>query len=372
MKRFLVRTLVGAIPLLLLILGSLYYYFLIRPELTGDLGQLGKIAFGTEYDARIGRPQLDGSMVRPFEPGAPVGRIVTIGDSFSQQEERGYQNFLTHRLGEPVTNIRLIQGTDPEQAALDLLQAGFFDTLPEVKWVIVESVERALVDRCLNLTPDRRTAESPLLREDDAAGSDSGSGNGLLGRAFRQSKDWMLLNLGLARNPVCTATLDRPCFTLPERERTLYFYKDDLDRLSVTDAELATVRESLRTLHERFQARGIELLFLMAVDKYECYQHFIVDKTVDNSYPQRPLGSRLQALDSLEFFVNPLPALRERLEAGEQDLYMAHDTHWSQKGARLAADLLYEKIRLSESEQTADDENRPNSPSPASDSLSRN
>ena len=130
MKRFLVRTFIGAIPLLLLVLGSLYYYFRIRPELTGDLGQLGKIAFGTEYDARIGKPLLADRMVRPYEPGAPVGRIVTIGDSFSQQEERGYQNFLAHRLGEPVTNIRLIQGEAPEQAALDLLHDGFFDTLP--------------------------------------------------------------------------------------------------------------------------------------------------------------------------------------------------------------------------------------------------
>lgn len=362
MKRFLVRTLVGAIPLLLLVLGSLYYYFRIRPELTGDLGQLGKIAFGTEYDARIGRPLLDENMAPPFEPGTPVGRIVTIGDSFSQQDERGYQNFLAHQLGEPVTNIRLIQGAEPEQSALDLLQAGFFDTLPGVKWVIVESVERALVERNLHLDPDRSTAESPLLREEVEA-ADPDSGNGLLGRAFRQSKDWMLLNLGLARNAVRTAALDRRCFTLPGRESTLYFYTDDLDRLTVSDAELATVRESLRTLHDRFQARGIKLLFLMAVDKYELYQHFIVD----NSHPQRPLGSLLQELDSLEFFVDPLPALRERLEAGEQDLYMGHDTHWSQKSARIAADLLYEKIRSVEAEA---DENRPNPDSAASDSVS--
>ena len=231
MKRFLVRTFIGAIPLLLLVLGSLYYYFRIRPELTGDLGQLGKIAFGTEYDARIGKPLLADRMVRPYEPGAPVGRIVTIGDSFSQQEEKGYQNFLAHRLGEPVTNIRLIQGEAPEQAALDLLRDGFFDTLPEVKWVIVESVERALVDRCLKLAPDRTPEASPLLRDGDGPTGPESS-NGLLGRAFRQSKDWMLLRTGLAANPVCSAALSRPCFTQPARESTLNFYRDDLDRLS--------------------------------------------------------------------------------------------------------------------------------------------
>ncbi len=356
MKRFLVRTFIGAIPLLLLVLGSLYYYFRIRPELTGDLGQLGKIAFGTEYDARIGKPLLADRMVRPYEPGAPVGRIVTIGDSFSQQEEKGYQNFLAHRLGEPVTNIRLIQGEAPEHAAIDLLRDGFFDTLPEVKWVIVESVERALVDRCLKLAPDRTPEASPLLRDGDGPTGPESS-NGLLGRAFRQSKDWMLLRTGLAANPVCSAALSRPCFTLPGRESTLYFYRDDLDRLSVSDDELAAMRESLRTLHDRFRERGIELFYLMAVDKYELYQHLIAE----NPYPQRLLGTRLRELDSLEFFIDPLPRLRERLDAGETDLYLGHDTHWSQKGAALAADLLCEKILDRETEQaTTDDENRPN------------
>ena len=54
MKRFLVRTFIGAIPLLLLVLGSLYDYFKIRPELTGDLGRQGNVAFGIEYDTRLG------------------------------------------------------------------------------------------------------------------------------------------------------------------------------------------------------------------------------------------------------------------------------------------------------------------------------
>ena len=182
-------------------------------------------------------------------------------------------------------------------------------------------------------------------------------GNGLLGRAFRQSKDWMLLHTGLAASPVCSAALSRPCFTLPGRESTLYFYRDDLDRLSVSDDELAALLESLRTLHDRFRERGIELIYLMAVDKYELYQHLIAE----NPYPQRPLGTRLRELDSLEFFVDPLPRLRERLDAGETDLYLGHDTHWSQKGAALAADLLCEKILDRETEQaTTDDENRPN------------
>ena len=355
MKRFLVRTFIGAIPLLLLVLGSLYYYFRIRPELTGDLGQLGKIAFGTEYDARIGKPLLADRMVRPYEPGAPVGRIVTIGDSFSQQEE-GLSEFS----GSPARRTRNQYPADSGRGS------GAGRPRPAARRILRHAARGEMGDRRIGRTgPGRPLSEagtrphpeaSPLLRDGDGPTGPESS-NGLLGRAFRQSKDWMLLRTGLAANPVCSAALSRPCFTLPGRESTLYFYRDDLDRLSVSDDELAAMRESLRTLHDRFRERGIELFYLMAVDKYELYQHLIAE----NPYPQRLLGTRLRELDSLEFFIDPLPRLRERLDAGETDLYLGHDTHWSQKGAALAADLLCEKILDRETEHaTTDDENRPN------------
>lgn len=346
MKRFLVRTLVGGIPLLLIILGSLYYYFRIRPELTGDLGQLGKIGFGTEYDSRIRKPVHPDRMVYPLAPGVPTPRIVTIGDSFSQQEEFGYQNFLAHRLHEPIANVKLRPECQPEQSAADLLNAGFFDTLPQVRLVIVESVERALVDRCLQLKADRMPEFSPLPGDEEPANTE----NGLLVRAFRQSKDWLLFQCGLARNPVYAVALNSPLFTLPGRENILYFYKDDLDRLSVSDEELAIVRNNLLTLRDRFRKHGIELLYLIAPDKYEIYQNLISE----NPYPPRPLGRQLQSLDSLDFAVNPTRHLIGQLENGVQDLYLAHDTHWSQKGAQIAAESLLEKLEAPTADPAAE------------------
>lgn len=112
----------------------------------------------------------------------------------------------------------------------------------------------------------------------------------------------------------------------------------------------------LHTLRDRFRARGMKMLFLMPADRYELYQHF----ATGNPYPRKGLGARLEKLDSLDFFINTLPRLRKRLDAGEQDLYLGNDTHWSQKGACVAADLLYEKITLLESgEAEVSSENRP-------------
>lgn len=339
MKRFLVRILIGGVPLLAILLFSLYYHLYVRPELTGDLGQLGKIRFGTEYNTRITRPLLPDLQVHPLAAGTPVGRIVTIGDSFSQQEQHGYQNFLAHRSGEPVTNLRLQEWAIPEQAAADLLATGFFDTLPQVRWVIVESVERGAADRFLDLQLDSPTRQSPLVQEDSE--TPAAPRGARLSRTVRQSKDWMLYSCGLARNPVHNAPLARPLFTLPGRESTLYFYWEDLNRLAVSDDELHLMRESLRMLHDRFYARGIGLLYLIAPDKYELYQPFIVG----NPYPAQRSGDQLRRLDSLAFFIWPLPQLRAQLESGEQDLYWANDTHWSQKGAGIVADLLYEKMQ---------------------------
>ena len=104
--------------------------------------------------------------------------------------------------------------------------------------------------------------------------------------------------------------------------------------------EIAEVAARLSALHRRFAARGIGMLFMLAPDKYELYQHL----AVDNPYPARPLGSQLLVLDSLGFVVNPLPELSRRLEAGEKDLFMADDSHWSAKSAQTAASLVAAKM----------------------------
>lgn len=339
LRRFLIRTAIGGIPLGCILLAVLYYCLIIRPDLVGDLGELGKIPFDREYARQMYRPVLSGQRKVDYARGEAMSPVVTIGDSFSQQNPNGFQNFLGDMLGHDITNIPFdFHKTSPEQGAADLLATGFFDNHPEVEWVIVETIERDLVDRWLAVEFDRARSNPPVKyrREEDAPAE--GKVQESLGRYFRQGVDWIKLSTGIADSPVCSVELSEECFTLAGKESRLYFYDQDLTRISASDDELAAVAGKISALRDRFADKGIKMIFMPAPDKYELYQHL----TVDNPYPARPLGASLSAaLDTLDFVVNPLPELRRMLDNGDKDIYMADDTHWSAKGASAAAAMLH-------------------------------
>lgn len=341
LERFLKRVAIGGIPLGCLLLGVLYYCLFVRPNLAGDLSQLGKIPMDMEYRRTMYLPVFPDQMTLRYDRGDSLARVVTIGDSFCQQMPNGFQNFLAHLMGSPVSNITIDHTRmSPEQAASDLLMSGFFDGHPQVEWVIVESVERSLVEVWGKVDVGRKAGFVPILYAGVADAADPATQESL-GRYFGQGLDWLKLSVGIDKNPVCRVRLAKPCFTTDAGEDILYFYDQDLLRLSATDAELAKVVGRLDELRGLYAARGIKMLFMPAPDKYELYQHF----AVDNAYPRRELGNQLSAaLDTLDFVVDPLPELRRRLDQGDKDIYMADDTHWSAKGASVAAGLLHARI----------------------------
>lgn len=344
LKRFLQRTALGSIPVMVF-LGALAYFALeIRPKMSGDLGVLGKIPFSQEYSEGMYKPVFPDTLVRWFPADPNMPRVATIGDSFSMQVQNGYQNFLAHQLGESVAYLT----TDrlkviPEQGAIDLLNSGFFDRYPNLEWIVVETVERELVDRWLRVDFDKSPEDDLFMvcHPGEPLMGDVPDKRNYFGNLFREGLDWLKIKAGFDENPVREVGLSKDCFTMPGKTARLYFYQDDLNCISTSDEELLTVKNNIQRLHDMFAGKGIKMLFFMACDKYEVYQHL----AVENPYPERPLGRQLSAaLDSLDYFVNPLPELKRKVDAGELDIFMADDSHWSSKGASTAASLLSEKI----------------------------
>lgn len=343
LKRFLLRTAIGGIPVACFLCAVAYYSLEIRPSLSGDLGELGKIQMDPAYTARMYQPVCAGQMLERYEQGDTVWPVVTIGDSFSQQEPNAYSNFLGNKLGHKVTNITVNEKlSSPEQTVADLLYSGFFDSHPQVEWVIVETVERGLVGRWSELEFDRKVSQVPFIYRSEYDELHRSRLQTRIGEMFSQGADWIMLSLGLDENPVRYAKLSAELFSLKGKERDLYFYYADLDKLDATDDELRQIVDNMESLHARLAERGIRLLILPAPDKYELYQDFVEN----NPYPKKLLGRQLtEAFASLDYVVNPLPQLQQMLRDGRRDLYMADDSHWSSESASLAADMLFEKMK---------------------------
>lgn len=347
MKRFLSRLALCGVPFLLLLSAVvLYYRFGVFPTATGDLGRLGGIRFDRTYGDSIAAPRLTGNAVVEFSPQTDLDSTgpvcMTIGDSFSQQRIRGYQNFMAHRLGEPVVNLHSMWSS-PMQAAVCLLNTGFFDTW-KPRTLILETAGRHLPDQLLEIDFDLQREVDKMISltpEEDPEDRRRLTFTSTIKMSF----NW--LQLRFKRSPVRTLPLETELFGVHPRQ--LHFYYRDHNALTCTDQQVAGMQRALEELHRRFRERGIELIFMVAVDKYDLYQDYIA-----GPHPAKDVLERMeQGCDSALFF-STKRVLQPLVQAGVRDVFRADDSHWSQTGADTVAAELVRMIRA-----TAEKESRP-------------
>jgi len=123
----------------------------------------------------------------------------------------------------------------------------------------------------------------------------------------------------------------------------LYFYKDDLKILSITNDENNEILNKLDYLHNCFLEEGIGLYYIIAPDKYDVYQSYIVN----NPYPPKTVVEQLEenGVGQLEWFINPRAKFRKMIDDGVEDIYHIDDTHWTYKASESVGHILAQKIK---------------------------
>ena len=100
------------------------------------------------------------------------------------------------------------------------------------------------------------------------------------------------------------------------------------------------MNQNLNRIAERLKARGIELIVLVAPDKFDLYSPYI--KTA-NRYTKALFFETFNQLDKKYLYFDSRSLLRDALSKGQKDVYLYDDTHWSPVGAEIIASKL-EKI----------------------------
>lgn len=271
--------------------------------------------------------------------------IVTFGDSFSFGQ---YQDYLAEKYGIKSLNFRV-----KFNCLIDFyicLSSGLLDELnPRV--VILESVEREVQNRlgqekiAYTLTT-RQELEQEVLMKKVIAGDIS---SGILPPVMTQANVNFLSTLIFRRsNPeylsssVHMTKLSRDLFTNPDHENTLLFHDNDLFYLTKpVNADM--INDNLNSAVEILRAKGIRLIFMPCVDKYDLYYPYIIDK---NGRPENPLFTKLREISRKSYtFIDTKAILQEAIELGEKDLYWCGDTHWSFKGYQLICDELVKYLQ---------------------------
>lgn len=271
--------------------------------------------------------------------------IISIGDSFSNQAEAGYQNGLAHN-DYTLLNIDFTMlGMNPVQALVDLLNGDFFDSVT-TDYVILQTVERFAIERCEQIDLENSIYTNEL--EDKV-------------------KNYTLVKAQPRRMPFFSHDmLDMPCLNIhyifnekPRRsdvfnantteylfsikKKKIIYYFDDYKRIEKkNDPDSAKkVVDTINEISDRLAERNIKLIVLIAPDKYDIHYPWLLNK---GRYIEPVFFHNYAKLDKRYIDIPAYTILSDAIKRGEKDIYFYEDTHWSPIAAQYVAEEIARQI----------------------------
>lgn len=334
MRKFLIKLSYTVLPVFLLLFGLVAYVTLyISPRTTGDLGNLAYIPFDCQDDAPGEMEEMLFEDIRQTDSLRNVHvDVLTVGDSFSRMGRLGYQNYLAAQ-DVSVANCTRELYQNPFQYAYNILDRGLVDST-NISVLIVQVGERDLIIRSEEFDVNKVD-----IHELDSNYSTNGGGS---------ANDWSLLRARdflmyrLDKSPVYKVTLDNDYFNSKE-PRSLYFYCADITNgLNIDEVSKEKVQEVYQILTRKAEERGIALLLMFPVDKYDMYQ----DHIVDNPYPRKTCIEDAREIFGdtpnvllCKYLLTPL------IEKGEKDVFLFDDSHWSIKASEIVGKELSQRVK---------------------------
>lgn len=269
--------------------------------------------------------------------------VVVVGDSFSDDLSKGWQNYLAMQTG-----LSIITFNRNETALEDVLNApGYRQTPP--KLFVHQWVERNLVGGNLDCSesPDAFRTKPPLrtipvrAQQSDIVRVDMGQypmapGGREIGVVYNYARKNLARWLGGNITEVHAFALQDEPLQSNRRADTLLVLTRDFGLRHVTTEGIARAKCSLAQLQERIEATGNTAFSLLVFpDKTSAYADYLGDEP----------DAKLSVLEHFESTpgLNIAPLFREfrnAIQAGAIDFYLPNDSHCGYLGYRIAAQSL--------------------------------
>ncbi|KAB2813945.1 hypothetical protein [Phaeocystidibacter luteus] len=327
------------LPFVILHLVNERYY----ADTSNELERIGLIYSSARHAPdTAGVPKMYGELSNVFNRGEREFDYFIIGDSFTRQKRSGFQQKMGELMEGRVTTLTYQHSEmrSPFQELDNLLNGDFFDSV-KVDYIILECVERMLIQRAVRFAPDSMTrtysdVHAEFTRARTAVRRDPVqffSGNTVkvpltnLMYLFSDKPLW---------SQTYVTQIDRPLFM--HEPTTLMFYEGELDERvwweNIESPEDSIVK-CLKVLMDKADRRGIALYFLPAPDKFTVYRPYMLD----DSYPATtPLLSNLEAMNHPRY----LPTLSFiQSQIDQVPFYKFDNTHWSEAGSESVAEMVF-------------------------------
>ena len=335
MKRFLIKLSYTLLPLWVIVVTLVFYVSLyVIPNASGDIGRLALIPFGKEYPEYIKKGMVKDTLFQTAYCNSDLDSIntdvLTIGDSFSQQMNGGYQNYLSLR-GLRVVNMNRELYHSPLQYTYSLLTNDVIDST-KTRFIIVEQVERELEKSIIGFDTNKVKDSTKVSKKVTKSEIEIFS--------LSRTRDYVLYRLGI-ENPIYQAKLDRGYFTCDKADELFFYHEDVENNMSIGKNNENKLKEICEILLDKAKEKGITLILLIAVDKYDLYQKHILN----NPFPVKTVNEDLdRILGKRSSIVLSKHILEPLVEKGIKDVFKCNDTHWSYIASRIIADSLYYRM----------------------------
>jgi hypothetical protein len=317
----------------------------------GDLSRMGYFTGSKHY--RKNYVDLPQRHLKMKEYRGQQVDMLTIGDSFSIGGGGGrnpyYQDYISSFNNLTVMNVTpyptddLVMGCSPLSTLAVLDNSGYLDII-KPRYVLIESLETLALSRFAR--PFSWTWSDSLANVVRHYAGVAGEWTALPKVFFINSGNinfyWRNMMYQFSDNAfghsVFRRQVTQPLFSV-RNETDLLFYQYDLQVIPYTTSKtVAEINDTMNRIAEILDRKGIRLIFMPVVSKYDLYSEFIVA----NPYPESHFFEELRPLPKKYLFIDTKAVLKEEVRKGEKDVFYADDTHWSWK----APQILFEKFRF--------------------------
>lgn len=270
-------------------------------------------------------------------------KILTIGDSFSEQGNYGYKNYLAEKYD--VLHIDKFISGNQIQTLYNLVNGDFFEK-ETIEYVLLENVERSFTSNAQNIDSSKIMMTSQLdslvrnHKVPEIDNEDSFFSKKTIQFPFSMFRYYFSKNY-LSNRYVYNVVLNKNDLFSIHENNLLFVYKDlsylEENNNLVRVQKLNTV---LNDLSNKLKSKKVKLIVLPAPDKYDFYYDYIADKTKF----QRPLFfNHLRVLKKDYIYIDSKKILSAQLES-KKDIYFYDDTHWSPVASKIITEEIKKAI----------------------------
>ena len=275
--------------------------------------------------------------------------IITIGDSFSNGGAGGvnpyYQDYLASKYNLNILNI--VNFTQNQHKLFDAIIALYNNgwlKKHKPKLIIIESAQRGVYTRFaknFNFTENKINLNKmiePAKKEDPYLPHLKLINTANYKLPFYTIKYKFKHR---AQRDVAKFTLSKNFFSTKNYQHFLLFHFDDVKDIKNNKKLVIQINENFNYLANLLHKLDIQLLFLVAPDKYSIYYDYIQN----NPYPKNNFFKLIKPLQKNYLFIDTELLLKNTLAKGVKDLYYSDDTHWSYKASDIITNhVIFKKI----------------------------